>query len=165
MTAQAENLALIVDPAIPSDRLQEKLKELAETRQKRLTAVERASLKIDGDTTAQAIRMSVSPWFRSLLRQDPAAYLRNVKVPVLSLFGGKDLQVEPQMNSEGVRAALAGNPDHEEKILPDLNHLFQHARTGAVDEYGTIEETFAPEALSTAGDWIAARFPRKRAGR
>jgi hypothetical protein len=67
------------------------------------------------------------------------------------------------MNSEGVRAALAGNPDHEERILPGLNHLFQHAGTGAIEEYGTIEETFAPEALSAMGDWITARFPKRPA--
>ncbi len=163
MKAQVEDLALIVDPTLSDDRLREKLKELAETRRKQLTAAERASLKIDGDITEQAVRMSASPWFRSLLRQDPAVYLRQVKVPVLALFGGKDLQVEPRMNSEGVRAALAENPDHTERILPGLNHLFQHAGTGAIDEYGTIEETFAPEALAAAGDWIAARFPRKPA--
>jgi uncharacterized protein len=165
MAAQAEDLALIADPAISVDQLREKLKALAAARRSRLTAEERARLKMDnGDLTEQTIRMSTSPWFRSLIRQEPAVYLRQVKVPVLALFGGKDLQVEPQSNAAGVRAALAGNPDHEERILPGLNHLFQHAGTGAVDEYGTIEETFSPEALGAIGDWITARFPRKPKG-
>lgn len=67
------------------------------------------------------------------------------------------------MNADAVRAALAaaGNPDHEERSLPGLNHLFQHAKTGGIDEYATIEETFAPEALGAIGDWIVARFPRR----
>ena len=42
--------------------------------------------------------------------------------------------------------------------LPGLNHLFQHSETGSIAEYGTIEETFAPLALSTMSDWITARF-------
>lgn len=33
------------------------------------------------------------------------------------------------------------------KLYPGLNHLFQHAQTGAVQEYGTIEEIISPEAL------------------
>jgi alpha-beta hydrolase superfamily lysophospholipase len=90
--------------------------------------------------------------------------LRNVKIPVLALFGEKDFQVDAQVNAEAVRAALAAakNPDHEVRTLPGLNHLFQHAKTGGMDEYATIEETFAPEALSTIGDWIVTRFPQKR---
>lgn len=94
---------------------------------------------------------------------DPAVYLRSVKIPVLALFGEKDLQVESQVNAEAVRASLAaaGNPDHEVRSLPGLNHLFQHAKTGGIEEYAEIEETFAPEALSTIGDWIVARFSNR----
>ena len=42
--------------------------------------------------------------------------------------------------------------------LEGLNHLFQHAGTGAVDEYARIDETLAPEVLELIGDWIEARF-------
>ena len=38
--------------------------------------------------------------------------------------------------------------------LPGLNHLFQTAKTGAPNEYQTIEETFSPAALKVIGDWI-----------
>ncbi|HEX6203494.1 MAG TPA: alpha/beta hydrolase, partial [Thermoanaerobaculia bacterium] len=54
--------------------------------------------------------------------------------------------------------AAAGNEDFEVRILPGLNHLFQHSATGAVSEYGEIEETFAPEALEIVSDWIVGRF-------
>jgi hypothetical protein len=40
--------------------------------------------------------------------------------------------------------------------LPGLNHLFQHAKTGAFSEYAQIEETFAPEALEKIADWIGS---------
>ena len=42
-------------------------------------------------------------------------------------------------------------------VFPGLNHLFQHAQTGLIDEYGTIEETFAPEALEMMAEWIARK--------
>ncbi|HEX4962606.1 MAG TPA: alpha/beta fold hydrolase [Thermoanaerobaculia bacterium] len=164
LAAQAEDLDLIADPALTVDRLQEKLRALAEARRPQFTAEERAQLRIDGDAIERAIRVSTTAWFRSLIRKDPAVYLREVKIPVLALFGEKDFQVEPQVNAAAARASLAaaGNPNHEERILPGLNHLFQHAKTGSIEEYAEIEETFAPEALSTIGDWIMARFPKRR---
>ncbi len=161
---QAEDLAIIADPAIPTDRLQERLRALAEAHGKRFTDEERSLLKLDNAAIEQSIQVATTPWFRSLMRQDPAVYLRKVKIPVLALFGEKDFQVEPQVNADAVRTALAAakNPDYDVRILPDLNHLFQHAKTGAFEEYGTIEETFSPEALRRIGDWIEARFPPKR---
>ena len=41
--------------------------------------------------------------------------------------------------------------------LPNLNHLFQTAQTGALSEYSQIEETIAPEALDLVGKWILDR--------
>jgi hypothetical protein len=40
------------------------------------------------------------------------------------------------------------------KMLPGLNHLFQTSTTGAISEYGKIEETISPVALQTMLDWI-----------
>ena len=42
--------------------------------------------------------------------------------------------------------------------LAGLNHLFQHASKGTVQEYGEIEETIAPEVLELIGAWINERF-------
>ncbi|HUE13983.1 MAG TPA: hypothetical protein VMR25_07460 [Planctomycetaceae bacterium] len=41
------------------------------------------------------------------------------------------------------------------KQPPNLIHLFQTCRTGNIDEYGRIEETFAPSALYLIADWIS----------
>lgn len=43
------------------------------------------------------------------------------------------------------------------RVLPDLNHLLQTARSGLPSEYGRIEETTAPEVLRLLADWIEAR--------
>jgi pimeloyl-ACP methyl ester carboxylesterase len=99
-----------------------------------------------------------SPWLRTFLVLDPVAYLEKVRVPVLALAGELDLQV-PRDNLPIIERALrrGKNPDATVQLIPGVNHLFQHARTGAPGEYGTIEETFAPEALQRITDWVAAR--------
>jgi pimeloyl-ACP methyl ester carboxylesterase len=117
---------------------------------------ERAAAEAGAD---RAVDQLASPWFRTFLSLDPAPYLAKVGIPVLALDGSKDLQVPSKENLAGIRAALgsrAGGMSPKSALLelPGLNHLFQHASTGSPDEYGKIEETFAPEALKAIGDWI-----------
>jgi fermentation-respiration switch protein FrsA (DUF1100 family) len=85
-----------------------------------------------------------------------------VHVPVLAINGGKDLQVPPKEDLDGIEQALkdGGNRDYKVVLLPGLNHLFQTSRTGAPSEYAEIEETIAPIALQTVGDWIVAHTRR-----
>lgn len=166
LAMQSEDLERVADSSIPSVKLQEKLRVLTEERRKQFTDEERAKLGFDAATIEREIQVSTTPWFRSLMAEDPATHLRKVKIPVLALFGEKDFQVDAPVNADAVRSALAAakNPDFEVRTFPGLNHLFQHARTGGMEEYGTIEETFAPEALTAIGDWIAARFPERKGG-
>ena len=98
----------------------------------------------------------LTPWFRELLAYDPRPALRQVKCAVLAINGAKDLQVAAKQNLAAIREALAagGNPKVAIKEFAGLNHLFQTCTTGAVSEYGTIEETFNPVALAAVSDWI-----------
>jgi len=98
----------------------------------------------------------VSPWMRLFLSLDPSEYLKNVKIPVLAMIGSKDLQVPPEENIPALQKALkeAGNTKSKTLVLQGLNHLFQHAKTGLPAEYAEIEETFAPQALSTMAEFI-----------
>jgi uncharacterized protein len=164
LAAQAADLELIADATLSAGELQGRLRALAAEHREMFTDEERGKLGIDRNSIERSIMLAATPWFRSLMRQDPGEYLRQVKVPVLALFGEKDFQVDAGVNAAAVRAALtaAENLDHEVEILPGLNHLFQHAVTGGVEEYGEIEETFAPVALERIGDWIGARFPLGR---
>jgi len=41
--------------------------------------------------------------------------------------------------------------------MPELNHLFQTAKTGLPSEYETIEETVSPRVLTLVTDWIVKR--------
>ena len=99
---------------------------------------------------------AASPWFRYFLTYDPAPALEKVEVPVLALFGEKDLQVPAEANRAAVEAALeaGGNEAYAVEVLPSLNHLFQTSETGAPSEYAQIEETMAPVVLETIAAWI-----------
>ncbi len=101
----------------------------------------------------------LTPWFRYFLTYDPRPALIKVACPVLALNGDKDLQVDSKINLPVIAAALkeGGNRDVTTKEVPNLNHLFQTCKTGAVAEYGSIEETISPEVLQTIGDWIQQR--------
>ncbi|GIT50921.1 MAG: hypothetical protein Ct9H300mP15_11340 [Gemmatimonadota bacterium] len=71
-----------------------------------------------------------SPWFPGFfLHHDPRPVLEQVSVPVLAIFGEKDLQVPHELNVPEIEAALqrGNNEDATVRVLPGLNHLFQQA--------------------------------------
>lgn len=109
------------------------------------------------------IQMVLSPWFRHFLDHDPRPALSKVTCPVLALNGARDLQVDAGANLQAIAAALkaGGNQDFTIRELPNLNHLFQTSKTGAVSEYGVIEETIAPVVLEAIADWILKRTTRQ----
>ena len=106
---------------------------------------------------------ATDPWWRYFARYDPAPVLAQIRVPVLAINGSLDRQVVARENLEGIAAALRHAPDVTVRELPDLNHMFQAAPTGALGEYGDIKETFAPAALELVSGWITQRFPDRRA--
>ena len=97
---------------------------------------------------------------QSLIRHDPKPYLIALKCPVLALIGTLDTQVTAKQNLPALAAALSqgATEDFAVVALPKLNHLFQTARTGAISEYVSIEETVAPLALETIGDWLSVHI-------
>jgi pimeloyl-ACP methyl ester carboxylesterase len=122
---------------------------------------------LSGLSSADAqVQAALSPWFRHFLDYDPRPALRKVTCPVLALNGDKDVQVPAKVNLKAIADALkeAGNKDVTTQELPNLNHLFQTCKTGAVTEYAALEETIAPAALEMIAQWIAERT-RGKAGK
>ncbi len=97
-----------------------------------------------------------SPWFTHFVRFEPSDYLENVQIPTLVLNGTPDLQVPAEENLAAIESSLekAGNDRFEIIRLEGLNHLFQTAETGRVEEYAQIEETFNPAAMQKIADWM-----------
>ena len=130
------------DPAVAKAKLRALLADAAKSQGLPATAVEQQAAVLSSD------------WFRFFFGYDPVPTLRNVRCPVLALGGSDDLQVPAEKNLAFIKAALAANSDAQVLQLPNLNHLFQTARTGSVFEYGQIEETIAPSALDLITTWI-----------
>lgn len=93
------------------------------------------------------------PWSMQFIQYSPVEDIARTDCPVMALGGSLDLQVPPA-NAEGIRRHLPDGKHNIVKIYPGLNHLFQHCKTGTVQEYGVIEETVSPEVLSDIAEWI-----------
>ena len=104
----------------------------------------------------QSAQQYSAAWFKSFLNYDPAPDWGQTTVPVLAIFGGKDVQVDAAQNAPAVTAALVegGNDDVETVVLPNANHLFQEAGTGALSEYATLPATFTPDLIPTIVSWL-----------
>ncbi|MFM9987167.1 alpha/beta hydrolase family protein [Flavobacterium sp.] len=102
------------------------------------------------------IEMRTTTWNRYFYNYNPANELQKITCPVLVLNGGKDTQVQPEINQEGIRSALkkGHNKDFTINEIPNLNHLFQECETGEMNEYSTISQTIAPFVLKQIADWI-----------
>ena len=99
--------------------------------------------------------------FRQRLLFDPAPHLRKLRIPVLSVFGTLDVQVSAEANAPLMRAAIAQSASSSDVVVMDgLNHAFQTARTGTVDEYAALEETISPKVLARMTSWLG-RVTRK----
>jgi fermentation-respiration switch protein FrsA (DUF1100 family) len=109
--------------------------------------------KKDIDVRVAAVN---TPWFRFFLTYDPYPTLTNVTCPVLALNGDKDVQVPADADLNAIKKALSegGNKNFKTLKLENLNHLFQHCKTGAISEYAEIEETIAPEVMDIMKNWI-----------
>ena len=105
------------------------------------------------------VEVRTTKWVRYFYDYNPANEYEKVNCPVLSLNGSLDTQVEAKINQDGLRQALVKgkNKDYEIIEIKGLNHLFQNAKTGKMDEYSNIEETFSPKVLNLISDWIMKR--------
>ncbi|WP_189358828.1 alpha/beta hydrolase family protein [Algibacter mikhailovii] len=116
---------------------------------------EKINAFIDGQ-----LKTSLKPWSRYFLQYNPANEIEKLQIPVLSLNGSKDTQVNAKLNQEGIRNALIKGENKDYKIveLENLNHFFQECETGKMDEYRKIEQTFSPTALKEISNWILKRI-------
>ncbi|MBI5838187.1 MAG: alpha/beta hydrolase [Candidatus Eisenbacteria bacterium] len=112
----------------------------------------------------QQLQGSKSPWMRYFLDHDPAPELQKLRVPVLALFGEKDLQVPTAQNRPAVEGALrkGGNKAFRAHVFPKANHLFLTSETGSPAEYPSMKKEFVPGFLDTLSAWISRTPPRKK---
>ena len=108
-------------------------------------------------TVKQGLAQVSSPWMRTFIALDPAPAIRHIGVPMLILFGERDVQVSPARNLPPYQEGILDCPLKPTiVIVPKANHLFQPARTGMPDEYATIKVEIDPEVLKKISDWVVS---------
>ncbi|MFN3596622.1 MAG: alpha/beta hydrolase family protein [Rubricoccaceae bacterium] len=105
----------------------------------------------------QLLDFVFAPGVRSFLAYDPASDLAALGVPMLAVYGSRDLQVPAAQSVPVMRTALAGTPGAGVLVFDEANHLFQEAQTGSVDEYRQIQETIMPAVLQAVERWLRAQ--------
>lgn len=110
----------------------------------------------DDDFVKLQVLQIANPWMCYFIKYNPAPALEKVKCPVLALNGEKDLQVAPKENLDAIKKALEKGENKKVTTIefPNLNHLFQECKTGSLDEYATIEQTFSPVVMVEIVKWI-----------
>jgi len=89
------------------------------------------------------------------IRCDPRAALALCETPTLAIWGSKDFQVVAEPNKAIIDALTAKYAlPITTRVYDGLNHLFQPAGTGGIDEYGQIETTIEPKVLADIAAWI-----------
>jgi hypothetical protein len=138
----------IIESELDPVRVREGLQAFSESRIARQRP-DVACLALD-----QLLSLAETRGFREFARHDPLPLLRALRDPVLVLVPGLDREVDPSDNLPALRTALARNPGARIETLPQVNHRFQIAETGAPAEYERLSGTLAPAALEHIIAWI-----------
>jgi pimeloyl-ACP methyl ester carboxylesterase len=88
------------------------------------------------------------------LERRPFEDLRRVRIPVLAVYGGKDVLVRPDENMPAARRALADNPHAEIVLLPTLNHALQVPWTDDPEEWRTRPAMDGAEVRELVAGWV-----------
>jgi uncharacterized protein len=103
-------------------------------------------------------------FIRRLYFYDPAPTLRQLKLPVLALFGELDNNILAEKNRSAWESALkaGNNRDYTLRILPRADHLQLEAKVGSNAEMPSLQR-FVPAYHKTIEEWLAKRLRGFRA--
>jgi dienelactone hydrolase len=168
--AQVAAIVIMAGSAFRGDQISiAQLNEVLE-RDTTLTAQQKNKQRAEQRETIQAVITGADlskypaqvrvPWMKEFWSYDPLPTIRRVRQPILVLHGALDRQVSAEQAGMIEQAArAAGNKDVTVRVLPNLNHLFLPAKTGAFGEYSTLETSaVSDDVLKPLGDWLAAKL-------
>lgn len=116
---------------------------------------------IDGQTEQDFIVNTTlflnNRWGHEFLQFDAQNKLNKLKnMPLIALFGGNDIQVDPISNYMAFDKSLSDTEKEKAhlEIIPGLNHLMQQCDSCTVMEYGELTETINPIILEKIAQFI-----------
>jgi uncharacterized protein len=163
----ARSVGATEDAIADSQQLQKLMVDVLRSEKDQFVAIEKiraawleSRINLPAELRAQVdaqIMAAATPEIRSVILHDPVPVLAKLRIPVLALFGEKDVLAPPSHGKGPMEAALAHFPDATVLEIPGVNHLFQTCESCLAMEAGSIEETISPPVLKLIGDWIAQR--------
>jgi pimeloyl-ACP methyl ester carboxylesterase len=114
-------------------------------------------LALGGGKLSEArIAQLSSSWTKYFLAHNPADFLNKLTIPILALHGSKDTQMEADENLRLIKRAFSINQNRSSRVqkIAGVNHLFQNAGTGGMNEYAQITETMSPKVLKIIAAWV-----------
>lgn len=147
-----------------------KIKEIAQDAinryNPRLAEISEADMRVLGikaPINIAAYSKLLIPFMKYDLFYNPAETLERVNIPVFAINGDMDVQVASH-NLDKISSILAkrGNRHNRVTLYKGVNHLMQNCKTGRVDEYGQIEETFSEEIAHDISEWIESLWRKDR---
>ncbi|MGN6800069.1 MAG: hypothetical protein ACTHKS_18170 [Gaiellaceae bacterium] len=83
---------------------------------------------------------------------DPMAWIRRLRIPMLWVFGGRDMQVPPRLSRRRLEP-LARNVTV--RVFPRANHALVETATGLTSEM-LRSDRFAPGLFPFVSAWLRA---------
>ena len=158
VTPGVAGIVLMAPPALPLAEIsmEQTLESVPPSKRAQARSAEAAALA--------NIRSGASPgmtWYRSSMDVDPVKAIAQVRVPVLILQGGADVQVLPKDLPRLADAAKQHNAHVTVHLFSGDNHLFMRALPGtesspqaALKQYLTVPDRIDPAVLRTMIGWL-----------
>lgn len=126
-----------------------------ELQQTRLHALDRNWIPNYFDVPPAPDHWLVGFW-KGMLDYDPVPAMRQVRCPILALWGGRDLNVPAEKNRALWDQKIADGVDNTSVIFPRGNHLLLEATSGSLMEWPRLTR-FVPGYLDTLVSWLDQR--------
>jgi pimeloyl-ACP methyl ester carboxylesterase len=96
-------------------------------------------------------------WLRDFVAYDPAPVLAQIRVPVLGITGGQDVQVPPE-DIDAIGRLVRG--PFEGHVAGDLSHLLRPDpdSAGPRGYRRTVRQPVSPEVLALITGWVASHW-------
>lgn len=96
-----------------------------------------------------------SRWMNSALVENPAEDIAAMRIPILGIYGDKDVQVRAPENMQSLRENLGRRVLRRSRIVSfDVNHLMLPCSTGSVAEYKDLPAGTSVQVLEEILRWI-----------
>lgn len=100
------------------------------------------------------VNQATGPWYRYLVRYDPAKWLAKVRIPVLAINGDKDIMVNADTNLGNWKSLMPQGSDVQTVRMNGLNHLLLPCEKGTPDEYASIKAEVPQEVYDIILRWM-----------